>query len=92
MINKFPHYPQTDEMACGATCLRMIAKHYGKQYTLKELLQSSQTTREGTSLLGIMIITAGLTTHILSNKIQRSGGLSFSYVSFNSFSGSIYSF
>ncbi|MFO0321879.1 MAG: cysteine peptidase family C39 domain-containing protein, partial [Bacteroidota bacterium] len=48
---KFPHYPQTDEMACGATCLRMIAKHYGKQYTLKELLQSSQTTREGTSLL-----------------------------------------
>ncbi|MFO0320876.1 MAG: peptidase domain-containing ABC transporter [Bacteroidota bacterium] len=49
----FTHYPQTDEMACGATCLRMIAKHYGKQYTLKELLQSSQTTREGTSLLGI---------------------------------------
>ena len=30
MINKFTHYQQPDEMACGATCLRMIAKHYGK--------------------------------------------------------------
>jgi ATP-binding cassette subfamily B protein len=49
----FPHYPQTDEMACGATCLRMIAKHYGKQFTLKELLQASGTTREGSNLQGL---------------------------------------
>ena len=29
----FLHYKQLDAMDCGATCLRMLAKHYGK--TLK---------------------------------------------------------
>lgn len=27
---KFPHYLQLDAMDCGPTCLRMIAKFYGK--------------------------------------------------------------
>lgn len=49
----FPHYTQSDQMACGATCLRMIAKYYGKNYSAKELLQISETTREGTNLQGI---------------------------------------
>lgn len=40
-------------MACGATCLRMISKHYGKAYSLPDLLQASGTTREGANLLGI---------------------------------------
>lgn len=40
-------------MDCGATCLRMIAKHHGKNYNLSDLRQASNTTREGTSLLGI---------------------------------------
>ena len=31
--NNFPHYRQLDAMDCGATCLRMIAKYYGKSYT-----------------------------------------------------------
>ncbi len=51
--NKFPHYMQPDEMSCGATCLRIISKHYGKNYSLPDLLQISGTTREGTSLLGL---------------------------------------
>ncbi len=41
-------------MACGATCIRMIAKHYGKSHTVKELLHVSGTTREGTSLEGLI--------------------------------------
>lgn len=49
----FPHYLQSDEMACGATCLRMIAKFYGKNYAVKELMQASGTTREGINLLGL---------------------------------------
>ncbi|MDR3328195.1 MAG: hypothetical protein LBT04_08830 [Prevotellaceae bacterium] len=31
---KFPHYSQLDAMACGVTCLRIVAKCYGKNYTL----------------------------------------------------------
>ena len=40
-------------MDCGPTCLRMVAKYYGKHYTQQNLRQKSQITREGVSLLGI---------------------------------------
>ena len=40
-------------MDCGATCLRMIAKYYGKTFSISDLRDASQTTRTGTSLLGI---------------------------------------
>ncbi len=52
MVN-FPHYTQLDAMDCGATCLRMIAKSYGKSYTAQTLRQLSYISREGVSLLGI---------------------------------------
>lgn len=29
---KFPFYKQLDAMDCGPTCLRMIAKFYGKKF------------------------------------------------------------
>ena len=53
MRKSFPSYTQLDVMDCGPTCLRMIAKHYGKHYTLETLRQHSFTTREGVSMLGI---------------------------------------
>jgi ATP-binding cassette subfamily B protein len=53
MIRKFPHYRQHDSMDCGATCLRMIAKYYGKNYSLETLRERTYITREGVSLLGI---------------------------------------
>lgn len=40
-------------MDCGPSCLRMIAKHYGKIYSLELLRNRSFITREGVSLLGI---------------------------------------
>mgnify|MGYP002412233863 CR=1 FL=1 len=40
-------------MDCGPSCLRMIAAHYGKRYSLEELREKSHFTREGVSLLGI---------------------------------------
>ncbi|WP_250161372.1 cysteine peptidase family C39 domain-containing protein, partial [Algoriphagus algorifonticola] len=30
MKTAFPHYKQPDSKDCGPTCLRIIAKHYGK--------------------------------------------------------------
>lgn len=35
------------------TCLRMIAKYYGRNYTLQTLRSKSFITREGVSMLGI---------------------------------------
>jgi len=40
-------------MDCGPTCLRIIAKHYGKNYSLQNLREKSRITREGVSMLGI---------------------------------------
>ena len=50
---KFPHYTQLDSMDCGPTCLRMIAKHYGRTYSLQTLRDKAFITREGVSMLGI---------------------------------------
>lgn len=53
MLRKFPLYHQLDLMDCGPTCLRMIAKYYGKHYSLQTLRSKAFLTREGVSLLGI---------------------------------------
>jgi len=40
-------------MDCGPACLRMIARHYGRSYSIQTLRERSFITREGVSLLGI---------------------------------------
>lgn len=47
------HYYQYDSMDCGPTCLRMIAQHYGRSYSLQNLRERCHITREGVSMLGI---------------------------------------
>lgn len=40
-------------MDCGPTCLRMIAKHFGKNYSLQTLREKSGINKEGVSMAGI---------------------------------------
>ena len=42
-----------DEMDCGATCLRIIFKYYGKLVSIHKIRKLCQTTRNGVNLLGI---------------------------------------
>jgi ATP-binding cassette subfamily B protein len=49
----FPFYNQPDTMDCGPTCLRMIAKYHGRTISLEKLRALSETTRAGSSMLGI---------------------------------------
>lgn len=49
----FPHYTQLDLMDCGPTCLRMIAKFYGRSFSLQFLREQCFITRLGVSMLGI---------------------------------------
>jgi ATP-binding cassette subfamily B protein len=49
----FKFYKQLDWMDCGPTCLRMIAKHYGRNYTQETISKLSEINREGVSLLGL---------------------------------------
>ncbi len=69
MLKSFPHYKQLDTMDCGPTCLRIIAKHYGKQYSLQSLREKSYITREGVSLLGISDAAENIGFRTLAAKI-----------------------
>ncbi len=40
-------------MDCGATCLRMVARHYGRFYSLEQLREMTHLDREGVSLMAI---------------------------------------
>ena len=53
MIKSFPHYHQLESADCGPSCLRMIAKYYGRSYSIQYLREQAFITREGVSMLGI---------------------------------------
>ena len=53
MNEKFPFYRQYDTKDCGPTCLKIIAKFYGKTIPLSKLRSFTETTRIGSSLLGL---------------------------------------
>jgi len=57
-------------MDCGATCLRMVAKHYGKSYSLQTLRQRSYITREGVSLLGISDAAESIGMHTMGELMK----------------------
>ena len=49
----FHFYKQLNAMDCGPTCLRMVAKHYGRHYKIDTLRQKAGFSKAGVSLLGI---------------------------------------
>lgn len=49
----FSYYKQFDAMDCGPSCLRMITKHYKKNYNLQTLRNKAEVSKVGVSLLGI---------------------------------------
>ncbi len=53
MAGRFPFYQQLDAMDCGATCLRMIARHFGRYYSLESLRELTYIGKQGVNLLGI---------------------------------------
>lgn len=53
MFRRFPHYKQLDSMDCGPACLKMVAKHYGRSYTLPFLREKCYIDRAGVSFKGI---------------------------------------
>lgn len=65
----FPNYRQNDEKDCGATCLRIVAKFYNREFPIEYLRQLSETTRDGASLLGISEAAEKIGFHSLGIKI-----------------------
>ena len=50
---KFPHEFQLDTKDCGPTCIKIIAKFYGRFYSLSYLRDLCGITREGVSFLDL---------------------------------------
>ena len=50
---RFPTYIQYDQMDCGPACLKIIARFYGKTFSMKYLRDLCYITREGVSLFDI---------------------------------------
>lgn len=50
-MKTFPNYKQTESKDCGPTCLKIIAKHYGKTISTQKLRAYSETTRQGSNLM-----------------------------------------
>lgn len=52
-IRRFPHVYQLDEMDCGAACVAMVTRHFGRPVSIGHIREVVGTGIEGTSLLGI---------------------------------------
>ncbi len=52
-MQKFPHYTQLDAMDCGPASLKIVAKYYGKNISMKYIRDLCSSNKEGVSLLGM---------------------------------------
>ena len=50
----FPHEYQKEKMDCGPTSVKVIAKYFGRDYSLPYLKDLCGMTREGVSFLGLI--------------------------------------
>lgn len=52
-LKKFPNYKQADSNDCGPTCLRMVAKHYGKDISGPTIRKLVYRGTQGANLLNL---------------------------------------
>lgn len=50
-MKTFPNFIQTESKDCGPTCLKIIAKYYGKIIKTQKLRDYSETTRQGGNMM-----------------------------------------
>lgn len=50
----FPFYKQSDQYECGAACLKMISKFYGRNFSLEHLRDVCKITPDGISIKSLM--------------------------------------
>ncbi|PBQ33244.1 ABC transporter ATP-binding protein [Sphingobacteriaceae bacterium] len=60
MAKKIQFYKQLDQMDCGPTCLRMVAKFHGMTVSVDDLRDRAYITREGVSFSGLAEAAEGI--------------------------------
>ena len=61
---------QHDSMQCGITCLQMVCRHYGKEFSIETLSRYCFATTEGVSLLGISEAANKLGLHSICGRVS----------------------
>ncbi|MBV7529654.1 peptidase domain-containing ABC transporter [Chitinophaga sp. sic0106] len=69
-LKAFPFYMQPDRKDCGPTCIKIISRHYGRMTDLEAIRSLAETTREGSSLMGLSAAAEGLGFKTLAVKID----------------------
>lgn len=69
-MKSFPFYKQPDVKDCDPTCLRTVAKHYGKLIYLQEIRYLFETTRAGSNLLKLSDAAEGIGFKTIGVKID----------------------
>ena len=70
MATSFPNILQYDSMQCGIACLQMVCRHYGRNYSSKQVSSLCSPTREGTSMLGLNDAAITLGFHTVSARAE----------------------
>jgi len=68
LFKGFPFEYQLDSMDCGPACLKIIAKYFGKYYSLQHLRDLCGITREGVSFLDLSYGAEKIGLHTLAIK------------------------
>ena len=53
VIRRYPYYGQQSASDCGAACLAMVARYWGKKFSINRLRDITNVDRNGASLLGL---------------------------------------
>lgn len=67
---KYTHFKQLDHMDCGATCLRMVAKQHGKEYSINKLRRICETGKQGVSMYAISNAAENIGFNTLGVKVK----------------------
>lgn len=70
LFQPFPHEYQMDAKDCGPACLKIIAKFYGRFYSLQYLRDLCGITREGVSFLDISYAAEKIGLRTVSIKVN----------------------
>ena len=54
-LKRFPHFKQNNSSDCGPTSLRMIARHYGLDYSTEMLRENATATARVFDKFGVLI-------------------------------------
>jgi len=66
----FPFFKQFDARDCGAACLRMITRYYGRYFSLEHLRALTYKNVEGVSLLGLSDAAEKIGFHTLGARLN----------------------